>query len=343
MKHLIILFFFTTSALFGASSSFLPFSDDSCDLNKIIEQAKGCCPEQEECKDPVCPEPKCPEPKCPEISPFPDLPECPKPKDEGKCEEAATKCEQIAEKCEEKAEKCEETGKKCDKSEKICQEAQKQIDEIAKKLEEAQEEIKKGEEAKKKLAETEKKLQEAEKKLEEAENKECPAQKECPKCDGDGGDSGGGSDGDGGNNDNGGGADNGGGNPDGGIPDGQVTPDIILKDLLAEINKEREAAKVGKLYQSSRLMCAAKKHSEDMGTKKFCSHTGSDKSTPWSRAEKCGTKASGEIVACDQRTARATVEAWLRSPGHKKIMLGKDYKSVGIAMKNNYWTAIFSY
>jgi uncharacterized protein YkwD len=50
---------------------------------------------------------------------------------------------------------------------------------------------------------------------------------------------------------------------------------------------------------------------------------------------------SGEIIACGQGTPRAAVDAWINSPGHNAIMFGATKREVGVAMTDNYWTAIF--
>jgi len=119
-------------------------------------------------------------------------------------------------------------------------------------------------------------------------------------------------------------------------------PKEDLKELLSLINNQRERVGLSPLSQTTKLTCAAKKHSEDMGTYKFCSHTGRYGSSPWDRARECGTEAHGEIIACGQSTPTQAVIAWMNSPAHRKLMLHPDFKSVGLGMHKNYWTAIFS-
>lgn len=130
------------------------------------------------------------------------------------------------------------------------------------------------------------------------------------------------------------------------LPQQQPHQIIIVDDtphILELMNNERKKVGAAPLSIDAKLTCAASRHSKDIGTRKICTHTGVDRSTPWQRANLCGTKANGEIVACGQKSAKEAVIAWMKSNPHKNIMLTKNYTKVGIAMHNNYWTAIFSY
>lgn len=115
-------------------------------------------------------------------------------------------------------------------------------------------------------------------------------------------------------------------------------------ELLDTINRERTARKLPALVENPGLTCAATRHSKDIGTRRACTHTGRDGSNPGVRIKACGLKTMGwgEIVACGQKTPRAAVDGWLKSPPHRAIMLSKDYKYFGANMFNNYWTVAFS-
>lgn len=118
----------------------------------------------------------------------------------------------------------------------------------------------------------------------------------------------------------------------------------MASELLTIINKERAARKLPLLTEKSALTCAAAKHSKDIGARKACTHTGSNGSSATQRLAACGLKnvAWGEIVACGQKTPRAAVDAWIKSPGHNAIMFSKSYKYFGDGMTNNYWTVVFT-
>jgi uncharacterized protein YkwD len=118
----------------------------------------------------------------------------------------------------------------------------------------------------------------------------------------------------------------------------------MASELLDTINKERAARSLPRLTEKTELTCAAAKHSKDIGTRRVCSHTGSNGSNPGTRINSCGLRplAWGEIVACGQKTPRAAVDAWIKSPGHYAIMFSKTYRYFGGAMFNNYWTVVFT-
>jgi uncharacterized protein YkwD len=114
------------------------------------------------------------------------------------------------------------------------------------------------------------------------------------------------------------------------------------KDLLDTINAERAAMGLVPVVLRQTLICAAEAHSMDVGAVGSCSHTGTDGSDPTVRVQRCGGGGwSGEIIACGQGTPRGAVDAWIGSPGHNAIMFGASKREIGVAMHNNYWTAIF--
>jgi uncharacterized protein YkwD len=114
------------------------------------------------------------------------------------------------------------------------------------------------------------------------------------------------------------------------------------RELFDLINDERTARGLQPVVLRDDLVCAARRHSDDVGPARSCSHTGTDGSSPTQRVDACGGGGwTGEIIACGQGTPRAAVDAWLSSPGHNAIMLGASKREIGVAMTANYWTAIF--
>ena len=131
--------------------------------------------------------------------------------------------------------------------------------------------------------------------------------------------------------------------PGGGMPgdtSGPATPET-LQGLADAINAARKSRGLGEVAVELALNCAAKRHADDIGERKACTHTGADGSSPWDRARDCGTSADGEIVACGQGTPKAAVDAWTLSPGHAAIMYAPNQTVIGVGMLNNYWVAIF--
>lgn len=118
--------------------------------------------------------------------------------------------------------------------------------------------------------------------------------------------------------------------------------DPVLQQLFDEINGERTDRGLSPVTLRADLICAAERHSADIGPRSDCTHTGSDGSQPGDRVADCGGRGwTGEIVACGQGTPAGAVDAWLNSPGHRAIMLGASKSEIGVGVANNFWTAIF--
>ena len=115
-------------------------------------------------------------------------------------------------------------------------------------------------------------------------------------------------------------------------------------NLLTYINLERVKRRLSTLVMNPSLTCAAQNHANDIGARKVCTHTGMDGSNFVQRVNRCGYPyANGEIVACGQKSARAAVDAWLKSSGHFAIMMDSNQKYFGSGwQKNNYWVVVFS-
>ncbi len=90
------------------------------------------------------------------------------------------------------------------------------------------------------------------------------------------------------------------------------------------------------------LTAAARDHSHDMIEHNFFAHESpvEGKKTPWDRAARFNTKASGENIAAGYSTGPAANLGWFHSPGHHKNMLG-NHKRVGVGRENKHWTELF--
>lgn len=156
-----------------------------------------------------------------------------------------------------------------------------------------------------------------------------------------GGSGGGGS---GGGSGGGGSGGSGGGGSGDGSGEGDPATGLSAEEqaLLDAINAERAERGIPAVTLRDDLVCAAARHSLDIGERRACTHTGSDGSEPGDRVRDCGGPGwSGEIVACGYGTPAGAVGGWLSSPGHRQIMLDGGLRRVGVAMHENYWTAIF--
>ncbi|MFA7557705.1 MAG: CAP domain-containing protein [Hydrogenophaga sp.] len=136
----------------------------------------------------------------------------------------------------------------------------------------------------------------------------------------------------------------------------------FAQKLLAEINAARAkdrscggqhmAAAPAIPYWNTLLQTAAVKHSADMASNNFFSHTGSGGSYSYDRVQSTGYRgASAEILvnstgsfSSSQIIGRA-VNAWLNSPEHCQALMEQDWKEIGagcvLRPNKSYLTLIF--
>ena len=109
---------------------------------------------------------------------------------------------------------------------------------------------------------------------------------------------------------------------------------------LCLINELRAAAGAPRLRLDPRLSRVARQHAEDMVRNHYVSHTSPTGVTVSDRIARSGWMrgrkrwAVGETLAWWTDPARPTtiVRAWLRSPGHRKVMLRRRYRVIGIGI-----------
>ena len=134
-------------------------------------------------------------------------------------------------------------------------------------------------------------------------------------------------------------------------PSPTVTPASDYETQVVQlINSERAAQGLPPLTIDSRLVEAARRHSQDMATNNFFDHIGSDGSTPGQRIREAGYSYSraGETIAGGYSSPSSVVQGWMNSPPHRAILLG-DFVHVGVGYVFNpnsryghYWTANFA-
>ena len=125
-------------------------------------------------------------------------------------------------------------------------------------------------------------------------------------------------------------------------------------EMLDLVNQWRSANGVASLSINWELMAAAQAHSEDMANNNFLDHTGSDGSTPASRAQRSGYPSSfvGENVAAGYATFEGVLTAYMEETppddGHRRNVLSEAYHEIGFGYAYNdssdfkqYWTQDF--
>lgn len=135
------------------------------------------------------------------------------------------------------------------------------------------------------------------------------------------------------------------------VDDGPVAERSPLDEeflgLINEHNRARASAGLEPLTTNDRLMIAAQEHANDMARRRRMSHRGSDGSSPFRRIERAGYsfERAGENVAYGQMSTLALMRDWMRSPGHRRNILGA-FREVGAAYATDesgtpYWCVTF--
>jgi uncharacterized protein YkwD len=113
----------------------------------------------------------------------------------------------------------------------------------------------------------------------------------------------------------------------------------LERAILAEVNGARAAAGLAALRPSRALTRAAAAHSRDMAAHAFFGHASANGGS-WSARLRRFTQASsiGETIArmpgrVRVALARRVVQAWLRSPPHRVVLLGRSFHRLGVAAR----------
>jgi uncharacterized protein YkwD len=141
---------------------------------------------------------------------------------------------------------------------------------------------------------------------------------------------------------------------------GSSAQDAFEAEVLRLTNKARSRARkcggtrkkaVRPLKWSTTLAASANAHSADMATKDYFSHYNKSGKSPFQRMRASGYnyRAAGENIAAGRSLAspQAVVKAWLRSPGHCKVIMNGKYKELGVGRVEGpgkwgvYWTQNF--
>ena len=112
---------------------------------------------------------------------------------------------------------------------------------------------------------------------------------------------------------------------------------------MCEIGVERSARDLPPLQVDDRLALAARRHARHMVRNGFFSHVAPDGSTPASRVRASGyidtgaPWAVGEVLAWGRRlyeSPDSIVAAWMGSPPHRRVLLGRRYRDIGVGAAN---------
>lgn len=121
----------------------------------------------------------------------------------------------------------------------------------------------------------------------------------------------------------------------------------LERDVLALINEYRTSRKLAPLTNNAHMEYQARRHSMEMATQRVpFGHQGMSFRMKYIQEKIPGVKDVAENVAYGNLSAKAVVDGWLKSPGHKKNIEGNyKYSGVGVARNQNnqiYFTQIFA-
>lgn len=133
-------------------------------------------------------------------------------------------------------------------------------------------------------------------------------------------------------------------------PPTEPDPRTALEASVVKLtNSARAKAGCAAVRTDSRLRSASRVHSADMAKRNYFSHETPEGITPWQRAEDAGyPNPSAENIAHGYPTAKAVVDAWMASSGHRANILNCESKAVGVGVYlggdgGPYWTQMFGY
>ncbi len=130
------------------------------------------------------------------------------------------------------------------------------------------------------------------------------------------------------------------------------------KEVLKLTNKERKKRGLKKLKWNETLAYSARYHAQDMAEENYFEHSSFDRNSNGKLKEVCGTfdrveafivfNYLAENISAGQVTPEAVVKSWMKSPGHRKNILGKNFSELGVGFyqSNNseyeyYWVQNF--
>jgi uncharacterized protein YkwD len=121
----------------------------------------------------------------------------------------------------------------------------------------------------------------------------------------------------------------------------EAAPDQARRALVCEIERIRAKRDLRRLRDNGLLDSASSRHAADMVQRLYFSHETPGGAGPTDRARRAGyvkTSCSwriGEVLAwgvAGRSTAAATVDAWMDSPEHRKILVSRRYGELGTGM-----------
>ena len=112
----------------------------------------------------------------------------------------------------------------------------------------------------------------------------------------------------------------------------KIVLSVQMQRIVDLVNIRRREAGLRPLSVHPVLMSCAQQYSDVQAAQATINHTGPDGSTPGQRLAACGyrSKHFGENLAAGFVSADEVVEAWMNSPGHKRVILHAKVTEIGL-------------
>lgn len=122
--------------------------------------------------------------------------------------------------------------------------------------------------------------------------------------------------------------------------------DVLAEDILVYINQFRVRKGLSKLQMNPLLIQEAAQHSADMAEHRVAfGHDGFEQRIAHLQKKIQTAQGGAENVAYNYKTAKIVAEGWIKSPGHRRNILGH-YNQTGIGIVRDkagklYFTQLF--
>jgi uncharacterized protein YkwD len=114
------------------------------------------------------------------------------------------------------------------------------------------------------------------------------------------------------------------------------------REFVALYNQHRTSIGCQALQWHEKAASVAHDHSADMVARRFFDHVAPDGGTLAYRLRRGGIlyRLAGETIAAGQTTPEWVLEAWLRSPEHRKILEDCRFTHQALGRVNDVWTLL---
>lgn len=126
---------------------------------------------------------------------------------------------------------------------------------------------------------------------------------------------------------------------------GSLAPEISadIEEFVALLNDHRGSVGCGALAWNSGVAEVAQAHSQDMISRGFFDHRNPDGASPFDRlgAAQIQYSRAAENIAYGYGSARAVLDGWIGSPGHKANLENCALTQHGVGLVGTHWTHVF--